>query len=617
MDGWGEGSMSVSLRSILPDETRSLHSASRSHGIERPFSVRELITPLSTGTGSVPFVDATWSNWVGDFEQEGYVAEPESRAELVQAVRAHSARGSRVRAVGSGHSHSRASEPPEDYVDLTELSGTLPKRWLADDVDGNHLVRVKAGTILKQLNRQMLADRNLALHNMGSFDGQTVAGAVNTATHGTGLDLGSIADSVRSVELVTVVPSVSDDPIVRMFRIEPRDGITDRAAFEADTAAHGMTLIQDEDVFHAAVVGYGCMGIAYAYTLDVRDCYWLEESSHLEQWSSLSRKLSSDSVAEFVGRSRHLQILVNLPIVQDQVTVTWAGEEIDPDDPICLVRRHDVDHDPPEQPAGWSRRWPPERRQAEFRDIVTQLKSVHPLKPNETFGKRLHNNFFEPEANRAPFVGGVGSGHSSSAWYIALRRLRDEKNSPPDPPSEAISTEVAVPLDQVVPAVNAVFSEVRQVTQVHTVDPVGGSPYEGEFDVYYGVPMGIRFVAESDHYLSPEFERRSAMIEVPFPVTGAAATLRPAVPNLSKTEMREQVAKPALRRIERLLVEEFDGRPHMGKVHSMAEPELASAYSQFDGESGSWMETYERFNAFGTFDNGFTDALRISRSDGE
>lgn len=596
--------MGISLRDLVGSDGRSPRQVARDRGVESPFAVSELITPLPTDDPAVPFVETTWSNWVDDCEQTAFESKPETKADLVEALYAQAELDDPVRAVGSGHSHSRVAEPREQFLDLERLSGTLSHEgWLKADADAAHLVRVKAGTVLKDLNRNVLKPRGLALHNMGSFDGQTVAGAVNTSTHGTGIGLSTVADAVRSVELVTVVESRSGAPLVRAFRIEPSDGITDRDAFEADVDEHGMALVQDDDVFYSAVVGYGTMGVAWAYTLETRDFYWLEETSRLERWNDLSRHLSPTNVRDFVGRSRHLQILVNLPIVQDGQMGSWAGEDVDLNDPVCLVRRHDVDHDPPEKPDGWSDPWPPERRTTPLRDAAQSLRSVHPFKPNESFGRTLHNNFFEPEANRDPFVGG----RSSSAWYVALRRLRDDDPDriPPEPPTSAISTEVAVPVEQVVPAVNAVFRTVRDETLT----------YDGERrEIFYGAPMGIRFVAGSDHHLCPEFERPSATIEVPFPVEPVSAPLRPNVPALSKAEIRDRVAKPALHAIERLLVEEFDGRPHMGKTHTADASELEGLYPRFAAPpSESWTQTYRRFNPFGTFDNAFTDRLGISR----
>jgi hypothetical protein len=612
------------LRALIDSDASSVLDEARRLGVTpTPFSLRELVTPQFGG--AVAHRDRTWSNWLGDFAGRRRELAPTDRTELVAAVVDAVSEGRRVRAVGSGHSHSAAPEPPEYYVNLKHLTGKLPHNgWLDPELDETYLVRVRAGTVLRRLNRDILYDSEdrpprLALENMGSFDGQTLAGAVNTATHGTGLELGSLADSVRSVELVAVPESASGDPLVRAFRIEPSDGITDRAAFDADVGSHRTTLIQDDDLFHSVVVGYGCMGIVYAYTLAVRDSYWLEERSHLVDWNTLKGRLgrSAESVREFVtrDRTRHFQFLLNLAAEQvppQKVADDDHGQG--PNNPICLVRRHRLTPSRP-KPDDWGGRfslfddrWPPERRQRPLRDLgKSVLNDLHPFKPNEERARQLHVNFFHPEADTPPFV----RDRSETVWYVALRRLPDRGEDEPVPPTPATTTEIAVPLDQLVDAVDDVRRLVTEIKQYH-----GGTDWPDDYkDVFFGVPLGVRFVGASPHYLSPEYDRQTAMLEVPFPVEAVEARLRPEYEAIGQDALRDDVAEPALAVIERELVENRAGRPHMGKHNTMTRSDLDAAYEQFDAEEDDaavgWLQAYERFNAFGTFDNAFTQQLGI------
>ena len=57
------------------------------------------------------------------------------------------------------------------------------------------LVTVEAGCPLRVLNAELLA-RGLSLANMGDIQVQTVAGAIQTGTHGTGRDVGGMAAQV-------------------------------------------------------------------------------------------------------------------------------------------------------------------------------------------------------------------------------------------------------------------------------------------------------------------------------------------------------------------------------------------------------------------------------------
>jgi FAD/FMN-containing dehydrogenase len=126
---------------------------------------------------------------------KGAVYRPGSVAELADLVRAAGARGERLRAVGSGHSWSDAAVPAESKVQLRALTGVVS----ADASRG--LFTVRGGTTLAELVAVM-RESGWALHNLPSVTEQTVAGAIATGTHGTGIALGNIAEAVVEVELV-------------------------------------------------------------------------------------------------------------------------------------------------------------------------------------------------------------------------------------------------------------------------------------------------------------------------------------------------------------------------------------------------------------------------------
>ncbi|HEV2874163.1 MAG TPA: D-arabinono-1,4-lactone oxidase, partial [Thermoleophilaceae bacterium] len=63
-------------------------------------------------------------------------------------------------------------------------------------------VTVEAGITIRELG-PALAERGLALENQGDVDAQTIAGAISTATHGTGGRFANISSQVTGVRLVT------------------------------------------------------------------------------------------------------------------------------------------------------------------------------------------------------------------------------------------------------------------------------------------------------------------------------------------------------------------------------------------------------------------------------
>jgi L-gulono-1,4-lactone dehydrogenase len=167
-----------------------------------------------------------WRNWAGD--QSCYpieVTRPRSIGELSEALGRAAARGLRVRAVGAGHSFSEIACTDGLMLRLDELADVL-------DVDASSgLVRAHAGISIRELSRR-LDSYGLAMENLGDIDVQSVAGAISTATHGTGARLRNIAAQV--VELTLVL-------------------------------ADGSTLVcspeRNPDVFRAARVGLGALGI--------------------------------------------------------------------------------------------------------------------------------------------------------------------------------------------------------------------------------------------------------------------------------------------------------------------------------------------------------------------
>jgi len=173
-----------------------------------------------------------WRNWAGDQScSPAEVRHPAALPELCEAVAAASQQGRRVRVAGSGHSFSDVACADGLMLQLDRMTAVL-------DVDReSRLARVQAGITIHALSREL--DRHgLALENLGDIDVQTIAGAIATATHGTGARLPNI--SAQVVELVLVLA----------------DGSTLRCSPGTDA-----------DIFRAARVGLGSLGVIAEVTL--------------------------------------------------------------------------------------------------------------------------------------------------------------------------------------------------------------------------------------------------------------------------------------------------------------------------------------------------------------
>ena len=137
-----------------------------------------------------------WTNWAGTVAcTPAHFAKPATLQAIQDVVRSSAHAGRQVRVVGSGHS----------YSPLVATSGTLMS---LDRYQGLESFDVQAGeaTILggTKLRRigPLLKQADLAMINLGDTDAQSIAGAISTSTHGSGLQLGSLSQMVVGLTLV-------------------------------------------------------------------------------------------------------------------------------------------------------------------------------------------------------------------------------------------------------------------------------------------------------------------------------------------------------------------------------------------------------------------------------
>jgi FAD/FMN-containing dehydrogenase len=134
-------------------------------------------------------------------------------------------------------------------------------------VEARHLVRAAAGTRILDLCRA-LRQRGLAIKTMGAFGGERLGGAFSTGTHGSSIHFGPMCDSVVSLDMVWQGVPV---------RLEPDTGPTNPARFQSSPDHRDWILVQDDELFHTARMGYGMTGVAASYLIEVAPLYYLEE----------------------------------------------------------------------------------------------------------------------------------------------------------------------------------------------------------------------------------------------------------------------------------------------------------------------------------------------------
>jgi FAD-linked oxidoreductase len=179
-----------------------------------------------------------WRNWAGDQRcRPAEIERPRARDELSAAVARASEAGRRVRVAGSGHSFTDIACTGETMLRLEALD-----RVLAVDASSGR-VRVEAGIVIGDLAKR-LAGHDLAMENQGDIDRQTLAGAISTATHGTGARFQNLSAQVEAVEL-----ALADGEVLEI---------------SADS---------DPETLAAARAGLGALGVLYSVTLRTVPAY--------------------------------------------------------------------------------------------------------------------------------------------------------------------------------------------------------------------------------------------------------------------------------------------------------------------------------------------------------
>jgi hypothetical protein len=400
----------------------------------------------------------TWKNHLGNQSVDPLrVYAPETIEQVAAIVEDAEEAGVTVRAVGSGHSWSDVALTT-GYVVKTDGLARVPAGepdFVRPEWAQRVLVRAEAGIRIKELNAH-LDEQGLALSNMGGYDHQTVAGVISTSTHGSGITFGPLNDFVRSLDLVA-----SNG---RVLRIEPEDGPTDRAIYQAHHRDR-RTLVQSDEWFRAAVVGMGCVGIVCTVMLEVQARYFLREVRTFRTWEHVRADLED---GEVLRRNRHYEVLFS----------PYKRKHAYP----CLVTTRNYTEDP-------SGKWLDKR----MRNWLVELASLFPLTPH------LINLLVSLKPSLSPFL-----------LENAIRALiKDEYDE--------ISYKVLnIGAANVLPAYSAeigVPTDGRHLEAVERIIEVAAE-HRRLGEIYQSSPISFRFVRGSPAYMSMMNGRDTMMIEL-------------------------------------------------------------------------------------------------------
>jgi len=196
------------------------------------------------------------------------------------------ARARRLTVAGAGHSFTDIACTDDLMIDLSHMNRVLAA--------AGEEVTVEAGITLHDLG-EALAARGLAMENQGDVDRQTLAGAIATATHGTGARFRNLSGQVVGVRLVAGAGEIVD--------------------------------IRDGDDLRAARVSLGALGVVSAVTLRCLPAFTIHRVDEPRPLDDVLSRLD-----ELVDGHDHWEAFV-LPYTRTALTLTSNRTDLEPRPP--------------------------------------------------------------------------------------------------------------------------------------------------------------------------------------------------------------------------------------------------------------------------------------------
>ena len=300
-----------------------------------------------------------WRNWSG-----GIVAHPAGRFapatedELVDFLRSTDGP---LRPVGSGHSFT-ALVPTDGHLVV------IDRLWGVIDHDPRTLqATMGAGARIGDLGAPLEA-AGQAMINLPDIDRQTLAGAIATATHGTGIAHQSLSGYVTGLRLVTAAGAVLD--------------------LDAE---------RDPDTFDAARVSLGALGVVTRIRMQNRGPYRLKARN----WAQTTESVL-ETFDESAARHRHFEMF---PLVHSDYALVLAIDETD--EPV---------RNPPPAPdegdgfgeamAGWMS-LPPGERRPHINAAASQIGPSEIVDTSHRVLTNIRNNRFNEMEYSVPLHAGA------------------------------------------------------------------------------------------------------------------------------------------------------------------------------------------------------------------
>ena len=177
----------------------------------------------------------------------------------------------KLRAMGSGWSFTKVGVTEGGLIDTASLNFSFPlsQKYVSPNYANSpdDLYFLQCGTIVYEVNNRLDAKTPpRSIKASGASNGQTIAGALSTGTHGAAIHVGAIPDFVVGLHLITgsdthVWLERSSFPVASQEFVDWLD---------AD-------LVQDDDLFNAALVSFGSFGFIHGVMIETEPQFLLTE----------------------------------------------------------------------------------------------------------------------------------------------------------------------------------------------------------------------------------------------------------------------------------------------------------------------------------------------------
>lgn len=231
------------------------------------------------------------------------------------------AHGITVRSVGGAWSLSDVAVCSDVMLDTKKLNLRFPVDASSIDPTSNHdanrIFYMQCGCSVGEVYRY-LEGKSYTLPTIGASNGQTIAGAVSTGTHGSAFSYGAIQECVVGIHLI-VGPDPSTDCLIIERASDPvlAPNIPQRL---------GARMVLDDNLFNAALVSFGSMGFIMGYVINAEPLYHLESWRRVVPYNGLVKAMMTTLDVDLVPL-----IVPNLTVYPENI---WHVEVVlNPHDP--------------------------------------------------------------------------------------------------------------------------------------------------------------------------------------------------------------------------------------------------------------------------------------------